>query len=71
VDATRTVLLGSTGMEAVRCLMVTSAGGEGKTSLSSHLAVSLARVGYRTLLVDGDLRRPTLHKLFQRQLGRA
>jgi polysaccharide biosynthesis transport protein len=70
VDATRTVLLGSAGMEAVRCLMVTSAvSGEGKTSLSSHLAVSLARVGYRTLLVDGDLRRPTLHKLFGSQLG--
>jgi polysaccharide biosynthesis transport protein len=45
--------------------MVTSAtSGEGKTSLSSHLASSLARAGHRTLLVDGDLRSPAIHALF-------
>ena len=48
-----------------RAVLVTSAvGGEGKTSLSSHLATSLARSGQRTLLIDGDLRRPMVHRLY-------
>jgi capsular exopolysaccharide synthesis family protein len=46
-------------------VMITSAvGGEGKTSLASHLSTSLARSGLRTLLIDADLRRPSIHKLF-------
>ena len=50
--------------------MVTSAmGGEGKTSLSCHLATSLARSGRKTILVDTDLRRPSLHHLFSQPLG--
>jgi capsular exopolysaccharide synthesis family protein len=65
VDATRTVLMHTVRSEGLRAVMVTSAlSGEGKTSLSSQLAVSLARVGFKTLLVDGDLRRPMLHDLF-------
>jgi capsular exopolysaccharide synthesis family protein len=63
VDAARTVLLGTAVPHGVRCVMVTSAvSGEGKTSLSIHLAASLARLGHRTLLVDGDLRAPSVHE---------
>ena len=50
--------------------MVASAvSGEGKTSLASHLAASLARGGRRTLLVDGDLRNPAVHQLFGLSAG--
>jgi polysaccharide biosynthesis transport protein len=46
--------------------MVTSAGvGEGKTSLASQLAASLARGWRKTLLIDGDIRRPAAHTLFK------
>jgi capsular exopolysaccharide synthesis family protein len=65
VDATRTLLLNRARAEGTRTLMITSAdSGEGKTSLAAQLAASLARAGYRTLLVDGDLRSPALHALF-------
>jgi capsular exopolysaccharide synthesis family protein len=50
---------------SIRSLLVTSAGpGEGKTFVAANLAVSLALNGYRVILVDTDLRRPTLHTIF-------
>jgi capsular exopolysaccharide synthesis family protein len=65
VDAARTVLLHAFRQKNLRVVMVTSAGaGEGKTLLSAHLSISLSRAGWRILLIDGDLRRPTLHKVF-------
>jgi succinoglycan biosynthesis transport protein ExoP len=65
VDAARTALLHISRTESVRVVMVASAlGGEGKTSLASHLATSLARAGRQALLIDGDLRRPSAHQLF-------
>jgi len=66
IDATRTLLLRQmTPDRPLRTIMVTSAlPGEGKSSLSGHIAISLARAGYRVLLVDGDIHRPSLHKLF-------
>jgi len=42
-----------------RCLVISSAlQGEGKTMTSTNLAIALAQTGRRTLLIDGDLRRP-------------
>jgi capsular exopolysaccharide synthesis family protein len=47
-------------------LAVTSAcPGEGKTVVSSNLAIVLAESGRQVLLIDGDLRRPRLHEIFQ------
>jgi capsular exopolysaccharide synthesis family protein len=65
IDGIRTMLLRDASLEAMRLIMVTSAvHGEGKTQLAGHLAVSLARAGRRTLLVDCDLRSPAVHDLF-------
>ncbi len=48
-----------------RTIMVTSpVGGEGKSTTVANLAVALARVGHHVVLVDFDLRRPSLHRLF-------
>jgi polysaccharide biosynthesis transport protein len=49
----------------VRVVMVSSAiQGEGKTTLAVQLATRLARSGESTLLVDYDLRRPSIHRIF-------
>jgi capsular exopolysaccharide synthesis family protein len=49
----------------LRSLLITSASpGEGKSTLSSHLAATHAMQGQRTLLIDGDLRRPRIHRRF-------
>lgn len=66
VDATRTMLLRATQADALRAIMITSANmGEGKSTLAGHLATSLARSGRRVLLIDGDLRRPIAHRVYE------
>jgi len=49
-------------------LAVTSAvAAEGKSAVAANLAIALAQAGRRVILVDANLRRPTLHTLFGRQ----
>ena len=56
--------------DGVRVVMVSSAtAGEGKTELAVQLATRLARSGRRTLLVDYDLRRPSIHQVFDLPRG--
>ncbi len=62
----RTNLLFSAVDNPPRSLLVTSSSpGEGKSTTLANLGVVMAQQGQRVVLVDGDLRRPTLHRLFQ------
>ena len=65
INTTRTMILNPHAHPDVphpRTILITSASsGEGKTSLATHLAVSLAGTGRRVLLIDADMRRPTAH----------
>jgi capsular exopolysaccharide synthesis family protein len=61
----RTNLEFAAASKPIASLAVTSAGpGEGKTTVTANLAVSMAQAGFTTVIVDADLRRPTLHHVF-------
>lgn len=50
----------------LRSVMLTSsAPSEGKSTIATHLAIASAQMGNRTLLIDGDLRRPSIHRRFK------
>jgi capsular exopolysaccharide synthesis family protein len=58
----RTSILFASKGRSLKTLLVTSAGpGEGKSSTIVELARTLAAAGDRVVLIDGDLRRPTVH----------
>jgi polysaccharide biosynthesis transport protein len=63
----RTNLLFTSPDAPYRRLAVTSPGpGEGKTTVATTIAIVMAQAGQRVLLMDCDLRRPRLHKVFGR-----
>jgi capsular exopolysaccharide synthesis family protein len=62
----RTNLLFSRKDDKLNSMAVVSAGaGEGKSTTVFNLAAIFAQSGQRVVLVDSDLRRPTLHKIFK------
>ncbi|MCC7043665.1 MAG: polysaccharide biosynthesis tyrosine autokinase [Acidobacteria bacterium] len=67
IRAVRTAVLFSSAEEGARSVVVTSTGPhEGKTVVSSSLAITLAQAGQRTIVVDADMRRPRMHEALGR-----
>ncbi|CAN5692365.1 polysaccharide biosynthesis tyrosine autokinase [soil metagenome] len=63
--AVRTNLIFSQSVTQLKTLVVTStAASEGKSTTSANLAVAFAQQGLRVLLIDCDLRKARLHKVF-------
>jgi polysaccharide biosynthesis transport protein len=58
------VMLSVAGRPPRSLTFVSAEPGEGKTTVASNLAISLAQLSKRVLLIDGDMRRPCVHKLF-------
>ena len=70
VRTVRTNLAFMSATAPIRSLVVTSGNpGEGKSTVCVSLAVALAQTGKTVLIVDSDLRRPRLHRVFGRALG--
>ena len=59
-----TVAVWQPGGDLRRVVVTSPLSGDGKTTTASNLARAVARTGARTLLIDGDLRRGTLHTRF-------
>jgi succinoglycan biosynthesis transport protein ExoP len=56
---------------AAKCLMVTSTlPGEGKSFVTTNLALTFAQQGHRTVVVDCDLRKPNLQRSFRLRAGK-
>ena len=59
------ILFAANGNAGIHLVVITSPeAGEGKTTVASNLGAAFAATGRRVLMVDADLRRPRLHKVF-------
>ena len=61
---TELLLLAEGGRDASCLAIISPCSHEGRSQLAAELAVAFSQLGQRTLLIDADLRRPTLHSLF-------
>ncbi|QPW17793.1 MULTISPECIES: polysaccharide biosynthesis tyrosine autokinase [Staphylococcus] len=61
----RTNILFSTADNDVQTIVFTSEKpAAGKSTISANVAITYAQAGYKTLLIDGDMRKPTQHYIF-------
>jgi len=59
------ILLPSQNGDHPRVVVLTSPSpGDGKTTVASNLSIAMAEICQKVVLIDGDLRRPRLHKVF-------
>jgi polysaccharide biosynthesis transport protein len=57
---------GKDGPEVRVIVMTSPASGDGKTTVATNLAIALAQIGRRVVLIDGDMRKPRLHTIFDK-----
>ena len=63
-NATFSILLSDSGKRTRTYVVSSPTAGEGKTTVTSNLGVALSKSKLRVVLIDGDLRKPSLHKAF-------
>lgn len=65
--AVRTNLRFMAADQAFQVLLVTSASpSEGKTTVATNISIAMAQAGQRVLLLDADLRKPRIHRIFKK-----
>ena len=67
----RTSLMYDNNDQGCKIILVSSSGpGEGKTTTVANLAITYANMGKKTLLIDADLRKPVIHKMFKNKINK-
>lgn len=62
----RTAIFFGVPKERAKSILVTSpAPGDGKSTVASNIAITMAQAGQRTLLLDADFRKPMQHNIFE------
>lgn len=61
----RTAVFFGVSQDQARTILITSPSpGDGKSTIVSNLAITMAQAGQKTLVIDADLRKPTQHSIF-------
>ena len=67
----RTAVFFGAPKENAKAIHITSpTPGDGKSTLASNLAITMAQAGQRTLIIDADFRKPVQHKIFELDDGK-